>query len=274
MLKRFVVENYKNFKERTEINFGAVRSYSFNDYCTKDGILNKSILLGKNGSGKTNLGLALFDIVGTLTDNTILPEQADQGSFLNGESVNKFAVFEYEFQMGEKTIRYVYHKTDFFNIVYEMMEVDGELVFRRDGKSGEYSGLKEYGAGTLRIDLIDGRLSVLRYVYANTVQDVTSPIAFVMDFVRHMLYFKSDSVGNAFIGYGKAGEDIYGFIADNRLTMDLQRMLGEIAGVETDLSSINMPGVPGTLVQRIGDKQIPFDSVSSSGIRAFVRFYY
>ena len=39
MLKRFVVENYKNFKERTEINFGAVRSYSFNDYCTKDGIL-------------------------------------------------------------------------------------------------------------------------------------------------------------------------------------------------------------------------------------------
>ena len=30
MLKKFAVENYRNFKDRIEIDFGAVRNYSFN----------------------------------------------------------------------------------------------------------------------------------------------------------------------------------------------------------------------------------------------------
>ena len=56
MLKRFAVKNYKNFNGRTEISFDNVRNYEFNKKYVKDGLLNKIIVLGKNGSGKTNLG--------------------------------------------------------------------------------------------------------------------------------------------------------------------------------------------------------------------------
>ena len=60
MLKRFAVKNYKNFNGRTEISFDNVRNYEFNNKYVKDGLLNKIIVLGKNGSGKTNLGFAIF----------------------------------------------------------------------------------------------------------------------------------------------------------------------------------------------------------------------
>ena len=98
MLRRFAVENFRNFKNRTEVDFTAVHNYTFSPHCVKNGILNKAILLGKNGSGKTNLGLALFDIVMTLTDSAINLRQTDPGAYLNGDSTSKEAAFEYEFQ--------------------------------------------------------------------------------------------------------------------------------------------------------------------------------
>ena len=274
MLRRFAVENYKNFKERVELDFTNVHNYSFNTNCIKNDMLNKIILLGKNGSGKTNLGLAIFDIVMTLTDNTIHLKQADPDLYLNGNNPKKEAIFEYEFQQEAKVIRYTYHKSDPRTITQEELSVDGKLVFHRQNGKGDYKGLEEYGAGHLRMNIMNGPLSVVRYVNANTVQDKDSPISFIMDFVSHMLYFRSDIGGNAFIGFGKS-EFIYDYIINNGLVDDFQKMLKEYAEVEAKLGVVKIPGTPGVFVQEFGkNKKLRFDAIASTGTLAFSLFYY
>lgn len=274
MLRRFAVENYRNFEGRTELNLTAVHNYSFNSQCINEDLIDKAVLLGTNGSGKTNLGFAIFDIVMTLTDNAVHPMQADQGSFLNGDSGKKYAVFEYEFQQDKKIIKYAYHKTDPRTITFEELFVDGNLIFRRNGNRGEYEGLKQFGAGHLHMKIPNGSLSVVRYVNANTVQPKDSPISFIMDFASKMLYFKSDVGGNAFIGYGK-GEDIFNYIVNNGLMEDFQNMLHEYAGIDADTEVVKMvPGMPGILVQKFKYKALRFDSIASTGTMVFALFYY
>ena len=110
MLRKFTVTNYKNFQGTVCMDFTDVRKYDFNTQCVKNGLLNKALVLGKNGIGKTNLGLALFDISYTLTENMVNPLQVMPESFLNAYSNERFATFEYEFQQGNDIIVYTYRK--------------------------------------------------------------------------------------------------------------------------------------------------------------------
>ena len=273
MLRRFAVENFRNFRERTEIDFTATHSYAFNPQCVRDGILNKVLLLGKNGSGKTNLGYAIFDIVMTLTDNAVDIRQTDAGAYMNGNSGKKYASFEYEFQQDGRILNYSYRKSDLRTIIYEELSVDGKLIFRRNGNSGRYDGLSQYGAGQLRMNVQNGALSVLRYVNANTVQPEDSPISFIMDFVSHMLYFRSDIEGNVSTGYGR-GETIYDYIINNGLTEDFQDMLNEVAEIDADLDIVKTPGTQGIFVQKFKNKSLRFDAIASTGTKVFALFYY
>ena len=68
MLKRFAVENYRGFRDRVEMDLSKVRNYTFHSEYVRDGLVNKCMIVGRNGCGKTNFGLALFDIVSVLTD--------------------------------------------------------------------------------------------------------------------------------------------------------------------------------------------------------------
>ena len=68
MLKLFQVTGFKNFEEKLTIDFSDVHDYKFNTQCVKDNLLTKTIVYGKNSIGKSNLGLAIFDIVSHLTD--------------------------------------------------------------------------------------------------------------------------------------------------------------------------------------------------------------
>ena len=73
MLKSLTVSNFKAFKEPVTIDFSTTGNYAFNTEAVKDGIVKTAVMYGKNASGKSSLGLAIFDIVGTLTDNYISP---------------------------------------------------------------------------------------------------------------------------------------------------------------------------------------------------------
>ena len=67
MIRRFEVENFKGFKDKLVFDLTAGK-YGFNQNIVVNGIVNKAIVYGKNGVGKSTLGIAMFDIVRHLTD--------------------------------------------------------------------------------------------------------------------------------------------------------------------------------------------------------------
>ena len=62
MIKRFEVEGFKGFSKKLTFDMTA-RDYEFNSNIVRNNIVNKAIVYGKNGVGKSCLGIALFDIV-------------------------------------------------------------------------------------------------------------------------------------------------------------------------------------------------------------------
>jgi AAA15 family ATPase/GTPase len=68
MLRKFKVSNFKSFEKDFELDLTQVNGYEFNKNAIHNGIVNHAIIYGQNGVGKSNLALAIFDIIGHLTD--------------------------------------------------------------------------------------------------------------------------------------------------------------------------------------------------------------
>ena len=77
MLKKFCVQNFKNFKDKLVLDFSKVRDYEYNQHLIKNNLINKLLIYGPNNSGKSNLGAAIMDITTHLTDN-----YADSNNFV------------------------------------------------------------------------------------------------------------------------------------------------------------------------------------------------
>ena len=275
MLRKFSVQNYKNFQNKITLDFTKSRDYRYNEECVKSGLLNKVLIMGRNASGKTNLGYALFDIVYTLTDKVAEEHQLDKISFTNGFTNSPEAAFTYEFQNGGQIIEYEYRKSDPYLITYECLKVDDSVIFEFDYHTGlrDARGLKKYNAGTLDMYSIDGSLSVLKYVARNTPQSQGSPIHFVMDFVSRMLYFRSAHDGNRFIGFFDRSGFIDQYIINNDLVNDFLRFLREEADIDMKLG-VESNSFQKILVQRLRYKSIPFEVNKSSGTHSLELYYY
>lgn len=68
VLIEFRVENFKNFKEELRFKLDDVKNYEFSTQAIKNGVVKDSLIYGANGSGKSNLGSAIFDISANITD--------------------------------------------------------------------------------------------------------------------------------------------------------------------------------------------------------------
>ena len=107
--KRVTIERFKQFKD-VVFDLSATRDCPFNrDALTEDGRLVRTALIcGRNGSGKTDLGLALMDPTLHLTDN--VKDFSLYKYYLNADSQTLSAKFSFEFSCGADACRYEYVK--------------------------------------------------------------------------------------------------------------------------------------------------------------------
>ncbi|MCR4889961.1 MAG: hypothetical protein K5979_12400 [Ruminococcus sp.] len=122
MLKKFEVENFKGFSKRLVFDLTA-RDYEFNQNLTENGIVKKAIIYGKNGVGKSTLGIALFDIISHLTDKERVPFLYLQ-NYICLENTMKPALFKYTFNFDNDIVVYEYKKWDPDNLVSEKLTVN------------------------------------------------------------------------------------------------------------------------------------------------------
>ena len=196
MLKYFEVKNFRGFENTISLDFSKHRDYSFHDEFIKNNIINKGVIYGKNGAGKSNLGLALFDIVNHLTDKlkqAVTPYQ--HGDFLSDN-----AEFKYIFQFDTNEVLYEYSKKDQLSAVKERLFINDELIIDYDFYNKEHTILNLPEAVTLRgVEELRAQQSLVKYIYTNTSLPEEHILSRLVKFVNNMLWFRSVK-DNQFMG--------------------------------------------------------------------------
>ena len=273
MLVKFSVKNYKNFKNEIVLEFNTKRDYQFNKKCIKNNLLNKIIIFGKNGVGKSNIGYALFDIVGTLTDK--MTDSNQENNFLNADADSEVAEFYYEFKFGDNKIIYKYQKTEFKKIIFEELYLNDEKIFDYDFKNKKMSNcvkLNLIGANTLNFEYYESNMAILKYIVNNTIQTENSVIRQLMQFVTKMLWFRSLK-DNRFIGLENESVNVSDWIVKNNLIKEFKTFLFENASLNLDLGSAKLVD-KNVLLENHKNFPLVWESVASSGSSALLIYFY
>ena len=255
------------------MDFTPYHDFSYDVSPLRESLLDKIVIYGPNASGKSNLGFALFDIVGLLTDKQLVPQ--DDSSFINADSGKDEAVFTYEFKMGDDFITYCYKKASPKKLTYESLTVNKKNIFTYDFEKGkgDFVHMNLIGAENLNFEYFGNNLALLRFIANNTKQESNSPIRFIMNFVTHMLWFRSLQ-NNGYIGLMNGIHSINDWLIDNEYVADFQDFLKEFAGVERNLNGYKLPQEPSLLVEMHKHAFLTFSKVASSGTHALKCFYY
>lgn len=271
MLARFTVSNFKIFNSTFILDLQDTNAYEFNTESIKNGIVNNAIIYGHNGVGKSNLGLALFDILGHLTENI---DEYHYISYLNALSKSNIASFKYEFLFDGNIVNYEYEKTTAKTIVAERISINGKELAKIDRQINNEAEINIKGAETLKRKLDNSSLSLLRYIKNNTELDKNLENEILLTFFRFidgMLFFRSVN-NNLYMGIEKGSKNMVDDIIEKGKVNDLEQFLNK-AGLECTLKTVN-ESVKKTIVFDFEGKTIPFYHNASSGTRSLVFFYY
>lgn len=275
MLKEFSVTNFKNYKSRMVFDLSTPSNYEFNESVISDNTVTKGIIYGINGSGKSNLALALFDIIFQLTDKEKLFQK--YSLYLNLNSNKTSADFEYKFCFNGIDVVYRYSKRDVNTLLKESLTIDGDEVLAYDFSLNEgYTSLR--GTETIQLAPLDNRignkLSRVKYVWNNAMLE-SNPTnqAFLsfMQFVDNMLMFYCvDEKGYQGL---MVGPDSYtqGIIRENKLK-EFEEFLKKY-GVDYNLVAIDINGVK-DMYCSFAKQTVPFSSIASTGTKSLALFYY
>lgn len=270
MLRRFEVENFKGFENNIVLDLTA-RDYAFNSGIVVNGVVNKAIIYGKNGVGKSSLGIAIFDIVSHLTDKERMPIRY-LINYLNLNSNQSYAVFKYTFQFDKDVIVYEYGKKDSNNLIYEKLSINGVIVINYDFFDADVRYVDKSLVGGLNIELIDNKLSVLKYIYRNTPTNASAPITKMMQFVDNMLWYRSLSEGNMYCGYSIGGSTLVDKLYESGKKSEFESFLRD-NGLDYKLEFENYNGRHELMAMFKENKKAQFTSLASTGTMALFLFY-
>ena len=127
--------------------------------------------------------------------------------------------------------------------------------------------------GDLNIELVDNKLSILKYIYRNTPTNPDAPITKMMQFVDGMLWYRSLSEGNVYCGFSVGRASLVEKLYESGKTKDFERFLKE-NGLDYKLQFVNVNGIHELRATFDETEQYaPFLSLASTGTMALFLFY-
>jgi len=277
MIYKFEVEGFKGFEHKLSFDLSHQKNYEFNQECIRNGVVRKSVVYGKNGIGKSNLGLAIFDIVSHLTDYNV--SRGLYGGYVNANNESNVVKFKYEFKFNEDVLVYSYEKESIDKIISEKIIINDVTVASYDRRHGTFASFNLSGTETLNANMSDSPISIVRYMKNNAVINDDSLDGKIFNefisFVDKMLFFRSLE-NNRFFGIEMKSEYITPDIVKKGNVEDFQRFLND-AGVDCKLcvrSKQDGEEVKEDIYFDFGERKIPFYTIASTGTKSLALFYF
>ena len=273
MLTQFRVKNFKNFKNQLTFDFNNINHYEFSEDCIKNSIIKTALVYGINGCGKSNLAFAIFDIVVHLTDLEV--NANGYREYTNADSHEDIAEFRYVFKFGDSILEYSYGKTNLRTLIFEELKINNKVLVKYDKRNinEKYFETHLAGAETLNTDLSQLRISVLKYIKANTVltnNDENKVLFQFFDFIDSMLHFRSLD-DRFYQGYETGVVEIIKYIA-NKYTDDFNSFLHK-AGLNISVVARGINGHK-RLFMQFNNGKIEFSRNASTGTMTLTLFYF
>ncbi|HIF9203091.1 TPA: AAA family ATPase [Photobacterium damselae] len=271
MITKFAVKNFRGFRDWTIFNLTTDKKYEFNEEAVYDNAVKHSMIYGENGEGKTNLGLAMLEIISHLSQRKVKYPTFDN-SYLNANSDSELAEFQYELTLNDILVSYEYGKNNSAEIVYETLHIGGNKVLSWDKRINNKAFVALAGTSSLNLELSENVTSLINYVLNNsslTEDNINSTFIAFSKFVDGMVFFKTMSNVNEFAGafpskYKSLSEQI---IKDYGVK-ELEKFLYS-SGINCKLDTYD--SVDGNKIALVSkNRNLDFFSVASSGTFALV----
>ena len=206
MLEKIIFENFKSFRQKTEISL-IKTNYTLLPYNVADnGVLKGCLFVGPNASGKSNIIIAIK----YLLDSMFLNQNMNAKVYRCIFSEKRSYFLDYYFLINNEHIRYFIKIDDKFNIT-EKLFIDNKLKMERIGLSAKSYIADEEGVIYDEND-IDKETLFLRTLYFNTKfttnETLKKWIEYLMNSVYINLYEKK------VIPYGKTNYQLLEYLKE------------------------------------------------------------
>jgi len=271
MLKKIEITNFKNFNKRFIFDLSNVNGFTFNKEAIKNGIVNTGIIYGHNGCGKSNLGLAIFDLISHLTDKRFV--NAKYNNYLNANNASNESIFKFTFKFDENIIEYEYTKKDYETLVSEKLVINDNIYANINKGESSIFNTTAKGAENLNKDLKDSNISILSYLLKNTIlEDHKNNNLFkeFMNFLNNMLLYKNLD-DRFYIGFKQKSSSLPDYIISNNHLKDFEKFLNNNE-IKCKLISKKTNG-ENQIFFKFNNKNIEFFSIASSGTISLAVFY-
>lgn len=278
MLRKFSVKNFRNFTDWLHFDLTS-QQYEFNQIAVSEGVVRHSMIYGPNGGGKSNLGLAMVDPVLHLVDSpSYFPSL--NNNYLNGCSSSPVAEFVFEFNIDDSEVVYEYGKKAWDKLVYERLYINKISVLSVDRRESTLAKIALDGAESLKNDMGDSKISLLKYVKNNAILDDTvakKTFLALLDFIEGMVFFRSlnATTKGEYVGRDIGVRQLSQSIIESDSVADFERFLND-AGIECSLVVDVNPNASGnkSIYFDFGELKLEFGSAASTGTLSLGIFYF
>lgn len=259
-LKKFEVTNFKGFKDCFTFDLSKTKDYSFHPEFIQNQVVQKALIYGKNGVGKSNLGYALFDI--TLLLGNINHIHYHNEAYLNLDSTFNYATFHYEFIHEDQVITITYKKENYNQLLSEEIKVNNTLLLSYQRNSLEEMIMlpsNEY----LRQDIqLSHSETILSYIEHPLIKEL-------IHFIHHMRWYRFNFQK---MDEQKSNPNLDQLIIQTNSVPHFQAFL-KANGISYQLLYKTIDGVSQIYVH-YQKEDVPFLDVASSGTKSLYYYFY